>query len=87
MTKGNSPNSPKSPKMEESKGDLELKPKFDNFLVGDEDYDVFRERVELFFDANCVPEDRQPILFLSCISQCVYKLIKDRVAPAKPSTW
>lgn len=65
---------------------MHLKPKFDDFLVGDEDYDVFRERVELFMDCNCVPEARQPILFLSCISQCVYKLIKDRVAPAKPSS-
>lgn len=65
---------------------LHLKPKFDDFLVGDEDYDVFRERVELFMDCNCVPVARQPILFLNCISQCVYKLIKDRVAPVKPSS-
>lgn len=65
---------------------LHLKPRFDDFLVGDDDYEVFRERVELFFDCNCVPEVRQPILFLSCISPCVYKLIKDRVAPAKPSS-
>lgn len=67
-------------------GSMHLKPRFDDFLVGDDDYEVFRERVELFFDCNCVPEVRQPILFLSCISPCVYKLIKDRVAPAKPSS-
>lgn len=65
---------------------LKLKPRFDEFFAkdGSKDYTVFKERVELFFDANCVPVERQPTLFLNCISQCVYKIIHDRVAPEVP---
>lgn len=62
------------------------KPKFDEFLAKDgaKDYVVFQERVLLYFDVNSVPAKRQTGLFLTSISQCVYKLIRDRVAPAKP---
>ena len=56
------------------------KPRFDHFLVSDKskDYILFRERVELFFETNEVPEDKRCKIFLSSISECVYGLIHDR---------
>ena len=64
------------------------KPRFDHFLVSDKskDYILFRERVELFFETNEVPEDKRCKIFLSSISECVYGLIHDRLFPDLPKT-
>ena len=62
-----------------------LKTKFDQFLISDGDkYEIFKERVELFFERHEVPVDKQTGIFLNDIDVDIYKLIKDTIAPLKP---
>lgn len=63
----------------------QLRTNFDGFLVSDvEKYEVFKEKVELFFVCNPVPQEMKTALFLNGINDDVYKLIKDRLHPGKP---
>lgn len=63
----------------------QIKTNFEHFLVSDvEKYEVFKEKVELFFVVNPVPKGIKSAVFLNGINDDVYKLIKDRVHPCKP---
>ena len=61
---------------------VQLRTNFEWFLVEDRaKYDVFKDKVELFFECNEVPEGDQAKLFLNGIDQGVYDLIKKRIHP------
>lgn len=61
-----------------------LKPHFAEFCVGDgAQYEIFKERVSIYFCTVSYPKDIQVAVFLSAINQDVYKLIRALVAPAK----
>ena len=46
---------------------------------------VYLERVQIFFVANGIEEDKQGPVFLSVLGGKVYALLRDLLAPAKPS--
>lgn len=84
---------PKSPKKEErvpseTNRERASKPKFDWFLATDgaSDYEVFKERVELYYENNEISSGRRSGIFLEAISTCVYKLIRDRIHPEVPKS-
>ena len=47
---------------------------------------AYLERVELFFVANVVAEDKQVPIFLSSVGGKTYSLLRDLLAPEKPSS-
>lgn len=73
------------PDTKDTSAPRQLKTNFDSFLVSDVNkYEVFKERVELFFQCNPVAEECKSAIFLNGINEDVYKLLKDRVHPVKP---
>ena len=46
---------------------------------------VYFERVQMFFVAKGIEEDKQVPVFLSVLGAKVYALLRDLLAPAKPS--
>lgn len=62
-----------------------LKPKFNEFLITDGDkYEVFKERVEIFFARHSVPAEKQPAIFLDSVDLEIYKFIRESIFPLKP---
>ena len=49
-----------------------------------ETFSAYLERVDIFFQANNIAEDKQVGIFLSLIGARTYGLLRDLVAPAKP---
>ena len=47
---------------------------------------VYPERVQLYFEANEVPEDKQVPILLSSIGSSTYMLLSDLLAPAVPKS-
>jgi len=46
---------------------------------------AYLERVELFFAANDIPPDKRVAIFLSSVGGKTYSLLRDLLAPVKPS--
>ena len=58
--------------------------KLDEFKVGSESIRTYIEQVELFFEANEIPEQKQVAVFLSVVGSTTYTLLRDLLAPTKP---
>ncbi|XP_071638445.1 uncharacterized protein [Temnothorax longispinosus] len=56
------------------------------FHLGKDDWEMYAERLELYFVANDVKEEKQAAVLLTKISADTYKLVRDLCAPDKPST-
>ena len=54
------------------------------FEADQETMSAYLERVEIFFQANNIAEEKQAGIFLSLIGAKTYGLLRDLVAPAKP---
>ena len=55
------------------------------YIESEEDFESYCSRVELFFDANSVKAEKQVSAFLTLIGAKTFSLVKDLVAPNKPS--
>ena len=49
-----------------------------------EDFETYVDRVELFFDANSIADDKKVSTFLSIVGPQVYGLVQNIVSPKKP---
>lgn len=58
-------------------------PKFDSH---DDDWLVFTERLEQFFEINDVPEEKKKAILITSISDDVYKTLRDVCHPNLPKT-
>lgn len=58
--------------------------KLDEFKVGSESIRTYIEQVELFFEANEIPERKRVAVFLSVVGSTTYALLRDLLAPTKP---
>ena len=56
------------------------------FHLGKDDWKIYAERLELYFVANDVKEEKQAAVLLTKISADTYKFVRDLCAPDKPST-
>lgn len=54
------------------------------FKLGEDDWEMYTERLELYFDANDIEEEKQVAVLLTKISPETYKLVKNLCAPQKP---
>lgn len=54
------------------------------FSILKDDWDLYIERLELYFMANEVPAEKQIAVLLTKVGMETYKLIRDLCAPAKP---
>ena len=59
---------------------------FPEFDDSKEDWLSYTERMQQYFVANTVSEDRQRATLLSTCGPVTYQLIKDLIAPEKPTT-
>ncbi|XP_018403221.1 PREDICTED: uncharacterized protein LOC108780125 [Cyphomyrmex costatus] len=55
-----------------------------DFNLGTDDWELYTERLELYFTANDIEEEKQVPVLLTKVSADTYKLIKDLCAPTKP---
>ncbi|XP_008179051.1 uncharacterized protein K02A2.6-like [Acyrthosiphon pisum] len=51
----------------------------------DGDWNVYQERMEQFFLANGIPEERKVPLLITCMGEQAYKMLKDLCDPIKPA--
>lgn len=56
------------------------------YKEGQEDFESYRERLEMWMIANSVAVDKKVSVFLSVIGADTYRLLKNLVSPDKPST-
>ena len=49
-----------------------------------EDFETYVDRVELFFDANSIADNKKVSTFLSVAGAQVYRLVQNLVSPKKP---
>ena len=56
------------------------------FCPDSESVKIYLERVQLYFEANEVPEDKQVPILLSSIGSSTYTLLSDLLAPAVPKS-
>lgn len=54
------------------------------FKLGEDDWELYAERLELYFEANDIPENKQVAVLLTKISPDTYKLVRNLCAPDKP---
>ena len=54
------------------------------FKPDSERIEAYLERVQLFFDANGIKDDKQVTILLTVIRSNIYALLNSRLAPAKP---
>lgn len=60
--------------------------RIDEFSTETDNITNYLERMELFFIANSVAEDKQAAVLLSCIGSKAYATLKNLLAPDQPST-
>ncbi len=58
--------------------------KIDSFKPENERFSIYVERLNLYFEANSVPDDKQIAVFLTVIGTKNYALLSDRYAPVSP---
>lgn len=56
------------------------------FSLGKDDWETYTERLDLYFLANDVKDEKKVPILLTKISPETYKLARDLCAPAKPGT-
>ena len=56
------------------------------FVPQKEKIAAYLERVELFFEANGIKDEKQVPVFLTAIGGETYALLRSLLAPAKPSS-
>ena len=55
-----------------------------SYNEAEEEFESYVSRVELFFDASSIAEDKKVPSFLTLIGPKTFSLVKDLVSPAKP---
>jgi len=60
--------------------------KIAEFSATDENTDTYLERVQLFFTANGIADDKQSAVLLTSIGAKAYDIIKNEFAPQLPGT-
>ena len=58
--------------------------RLDEFQMGKDDFDCYIERMEQYFVANAVPENKQVAAFLTAIGGPAYELLRNLVSPTAP---
>ena len=58
--------------------------RLDKFQVGKEDFDCYMDRMEQYFIANSIADEKQIAVFLTAISGPTYKLLRILLSPATP---
>ena len=58
--------------------------RMDEFRPENENIEAYLERIDLYFRANEVAEEKQVAIFLSVIGGKTYSVLRDLLAPAKP---
>ena len=58
--------------------------RLDEFEVGKDDFDCYIDRMEQYFVANSVVEEKHVAVFLTAIGGPAYKLLKNLVSPDAP---
>ena len=58
--------------------------KLSEFQPETESIAAYLERVEVFYKANSIAEDKQVAVFLSVVGGKTFSLLRDLLAPAKP---
>ena len=56
----------------------------DEFQMGKDNFDCYIKRMEQYFVANAVPENKQVAAFLTTIGGPAYELLRNLVSPAAP---
>ena len=56
------------------------------FVEGQEEFECYIERVEQFFKANEISEEKQVAVLLTVIGASTYSLLKSLLAPQRPSS-
>ena len=56
------------------------------FQPGTDDWEQYEERLQQYFQANGLEEDKKRAVFLTVIGAQTYSLLSSLVAPDKPST-
>ena len=59
--------------------------RIDTFNPDCESIEAYLERIDLYFAANNVPDDRKVAIFLSVLGGKTYTLLRNLLAPQKPS--
>lgn len=54
------------------------------FKLGEDDWEMYTERLELYFEANDIEDEKQVAVLLTKISPDTYKLVRNLCAPQKP---
>ena len=55
-------------------------------MVGTDDWEQYKERMEQFFSANQIDGERKVAVFLTMVGPQAYSLLSDLLAPHKPAT-
>lgn len=55
-----------------------------DFKIGVDDWDEFVERIDLYFEANGIAEEKKRAIFLTKVDAETYKVVRKVCAPAKP---
>ena len=63
-----------------------MKYPFKEFNDHAENWEVYIERLEHYFEANDVPADKKRSVFLRVCGAATYSLVRDLLTPVKPST-
>ncbi|KAH7985906.1 hypothetical protein HPB49_026224 [Dermacentor silvarum] len=59
--------------------------KLEPFDVGTTSWDEYQERVEQFFIANDVEDEKKRAVLLTCLGPATYSLLRNLLSPSKPS--
>lgn len=57
----------------------------DKYKISD-DWEIFSERLEQYFIANRIEEERRVSVFITAVNEEVYKILKNLCYPEKPTT-
>ena len=60
-------------------------PRLEPFDPATDDWEAYTERLDLYFTANAVEDDRKVAVFLTVAGPKTYTLVRNLVAPAKPA--
>ena len=60
--------------------------RFNEFNPDSERFSTYVDRLQLYFDANSIADDKKVPVFLTVIGNKNYSILNDHFAPDKPST-
>ena len=58
--------------------------RLDEFQVGKDDFDCYMDRMEQYFIANAIAEEKRVAVFLTAIGGPAYELLRNLVSPDAP---